>query len=235
MNRAKPDTLGGLLPWLCPDCRTELGKGALPQAEAIKRWQRHKCSKSAGRNVVDAFEVPVVRGKAPLAKTVDATGRRDCSCRGNNENCRFCYGSGVIEGKTQNSSLVPKLGVVEKSGRGNIAFGKSHFISKLPTQVDVSSEASFGTGASVETRSIGKKRKKRNKGPRSKAKAKGLPKSSQTSSQSKTSSSRERRNPIHEERLSSSLDATKDYAHNFREQGRFGSHPSHDDYDEGPF
>lgn len=28
------------------------------------------------------------------------------------------------------------------------------------------------------------------------------------------------------------FDATKDYAHNFREHGRYGSHPIHDDYDE---
>jgi hypothetical protein len=29
-----------------------------------------------------------------------------------------------------------------------------------------------------------------------------------------------------------SLDATRDYAHHYREHGRFGSHPSHDDYGE---
>jgi phage FluMu protein Com len=28
------------------------------------------------------------------------------------------------------------------------------------------------------------------------------------------------------------IDATKDYAHNFREDGRFGSHPSHDGFDD---
>jgi hypothetical protein len=28
------------------------------------------------------------------------------------------------------------------------------------------------------------------------------------------------------------LDATKDYAHAYREQGRFGSHPSHDGFDD---
>jgi hypothetical protein len=31
-------------------------------------------------------------------------------------------------------------------------------------------------------------------------------------------------------RVERRLDATKDYAHAFREQGRFGSHPSHDDF-----
>ena len=41
------------------------------------------------------------------------------------------------------------------------------------------------------------------------------------------------KNTIFQERLSRALDATKDYAHSFREQGRYGSHPSHDDYDEG--
>lgn len=28
------------------------------------------------------------------------------------------------------------------------------------------------------------------------------------------------------------MDFTRDYAHNFREQGRFGSHPSHDGFDD---
>jgi hypothetical protein len=41
------------------------------------------------------------------------------------------------------------------------------------------------------------------------------------------------KNPIFQERLQRALDATREYAHSFREEGRYGSHPSHDDYDEG--
>lgn len=41
------------------------------------------------------------------------------------------------------------------------------------------------------------------------------------------------KNPIFQERLSRAMDGTRDYAHSFREKGRYGSHPSHDDYDEG--
>jgi hypothetical protein len=41
-------------------------------------------------------------------------------------------------------------------------------------------------------------------------------------------------NPILHDRLNRALDATRDYAHTFRESGRFGSHPAHDDFsDEG--
>jgi hypothetical protein len=40
------------------------------------------------------------------------------------------------------------------------------------------------------------------------------------------------KNEIFQERLSRALDATKDYAHNFREGGRFGSHPAHDRFDD---
>jgi hypothetical protein len=39
-------------------------------------------------------------------------------------------------------------------------------------------------------------------------------------------------NEVFQERLSRTMDATKDYAHNFREKGRYGSHPSHDNYDD---
>jgi hypothetical protein len=41
-------------------------------------------------------------------------------------------------------------------------------------------------------------------------------------------------NDVLQQKLSRVLDATKNFAHNFREQGRYGSHPSHDDFsDEG--
>jgi hypothetical protein len=32
--------------------------------------------------------------------------------------------------------------------------------------------------------------------------------------------------------MGESRDGSKEYAHNFREHGRFGSHPIHDDYDD---
>jgi hypothetical protein len=41
------------------------------------------------------------------------------------------------------------------------------------------------------------------------------------------------KNEMLQERLNRAMDATRGYAHSFREHGRFGSHPSHDDYDEG--
>lgn len=40
-------------------------------------------------------------------------------------------------------------------------------------------------------------------------------------------------NPILQEQLNRALDATKSYGHAYREGGSYGSHPSHDDYDEG--
>lgn len=39
-------------------------------------------------------------------------------------------------------------------------------------------------------------------------------------------------NEVLQSRIARKMDATKDYAHTYREQGRFGSHPSHDDYDD---
>jgi len=42
------------------------------------------------------------------------------------------------------------------------------------------------------------------------------------------------RNEELQQRMARALDATKEFAHKFREHGRYGSHPSHDDYsDEG--
>jgi hypothetical protein len=42
------------------------------------------------------------------------------------------------------------------------------------------------------------------------------------------------RDEIRQQKQERAMDATRDFAHNFREQGRYGSHPSHDDYgDEG--
>jgi hypothetical protein len=40
------------------------------------------------------------------------------------------------------------------------------------------------------------------------------------------------RNEVLQQRLERALDATKEFAHNFREKGRYGSHPSHDNYDD---
>jgi hypothetical protein len=38
--------------------------------------------------------------------------------------------------------------------------------------------------------------------------------------------------PVEQARFERRLDATRDYATFSRESGRFGSHPSHDDYDD---
>lgn len=43
----------------------------------------------------------------------------------------------------------------------------------------------------------------------------------------------ELKNEILQQKLARALDASKDFAHNFREEGRYGSHPVHDDYDDG--
>ena len=40
------------------------------------------------------------------------------------------------------------------------------------------------------------------------------------------------KNEILQQKLARALDASKDFAHNFREEGRYGSHPVHDDYDD---
>jgi hypothetical protein len=40
-------------------------------------------------------------------------------------------------------------------------------------------------------------------------------------------------NQVSEQTANRSLDASRDFAHNFRESGRYGSHPSYDDFDEG--
>jgi predicted RNA-binding Zn-ribbon protein involved in translation (DUF1610 family)/uncharacterized C2H2 Zn-finger protein len=47
-----------------------------------------------------------------------------------------------------------------------------------------------------------------------------------------TAPSHELANEVLQQRLNRSMDATKDFAHSFREQGRYGSHPSHDNYDD---
>jgi hypothetical protein len=40
-------------------------------------------------------------------------------------------------------------------------------------------------------------------------------------------------NKVSEQKVNRSLDASRDFAHNFRESGRYGSHPSYDDFDAG--
>lgn len=60
------------------------------------------------------------------------------------------------------------------------------------------------------------------------------PTPSATPERRKTSATDQLRNPVFQDRLARALDASKEYAHNFRVKGRYGSHPSHDDYgDEG--
>jgi hypothetical protein len=60
------------------------------------------------------------------------------------------------------------------------------------------------------------------------AQASGLPKARRTAA-----STEGLKNEVLQAQLNRAMDATKDYAHSFREHGRYGSHPSHDDYDEG--
>jgi hypothetical protein len=43
--------------------------------------------------------------------------RRSCSCGGSNENCMFCYGSGVIDGAREVPSLVPRSGIGGSPGK----------------------------------------------------------------------------------------------------------------------
>ncbi len=217
--------------------------------------------------------------------------RRSCSCGGSNENCMFCYGSGVIDGARKVPSLVPRSGVLGSSGR------KSRPLKACPVcgvrvqrlerhlnrahngqnKVTLSPEASATTvrmmaagpytgpvltspgvpahtavavrhadnppqgftscprcGARLLEKHLHRHFDRVHKAmkqeiPRSRlVDRSGRPEPNMTAAPPD-----QLKNELFQEKINRSMDATRGYAQSFREHGRYGSHPSHDDYDEG--
>jgi hypothetical protein len=186
-----------------------------------------------------------------------------CSCGGSNENCRYCFGSGVRPSQLDFQSFsgpiaapgrfavdvksrarrLPNSGSIASAGTARVkgCRTKSHNRSAKPAVN--SSHDKLQPGAKGGFRnltrcprcacSIRKDRlekhlrlvHKNNRNP-SGFKAQN--------SQSRNDSSRliipdTRQEEARKERQ---LDGTKEYAHAFREQGKYGSHPSHDRFDD---
>ncbi|MCY6413838.1 hypothetical protein QTA56_17160 [Acinetobacter sp. VNH17] len=167
----------------------------------------------------------------------------ECSCAGENENCFKCYGTGTVveeispsaKYKVLSSKVVTNEVVKEKVVKNKMSycsFCKEQF---LEEEIKEHIRTSHGLNnkkkekfeiqvlkCSKKTPNlaqlVGISRRKKKKKTSNKLKNKAKMNSSQVNSSYESGRDM--------------FDATKDYAHNFREHGRYGSHPIHDDYDE---
>lgn len=166
---------------------------------------------------------------------------RSCSCGGSNENCMFCQGTGVIDGTRQVPSGVPSW--LRPSGR------KASVKRTGGARQELLAVACPVCGVSVGRleRHLKQVHDGQNTVTPSEASARAATagmapaqlfrpnvRGSHHPEPGRTAAPPDQlRNEPLQEKRNRSMDATKDYAHSFREHGRYGSHPAHDDYDEG--
>jgi len=216
--------------------------------------------------------------------------RRSCSCGGSNENCMFCYGSGVIDGAREVPSLVPRSGVLGSSGRKsrplkacpvcgarvrrlerhlNKAHNGQNKVTPSPeASATTVSTAVTGTstrpvlsspsvpartavavrhsdnhpqgftvcsqcGARLLEKHLQRHFDKVHRAMKQQTLRSRLHGSGRAEPNKTAAPPDQLKNELLQEKLNRSMDATRGYAQSFREHGRYGSHPSHDDYDEG--
>ena len=169
-----------------------------------------------------------------------------CYCGGNNENCRFCGGSGVrptenlgtfLGGPTspRDSRLAGSVwegpsGRKRKRVRGTTIGLSGRNVSIPPTRPGPPDSASRKLviceycGCSVRFDRHDRHVKKVHL--KSRSRFRRSPKFQSKPNLAVPNTTQE------ETRVSRTLDATREYAHSFREEGRYGSHPSHDRFDD---
>jgi hypothetical protein len=139
-----------------------------------------------------------------------------CVCGGENEDCRYCGGSGII-GDVLGSALDETI--------------RRLSIENSPTE-DIKASPRpwwFPSNISGYVSEYGPTSQKTKPAPPSNPKPERLtpPATPAASAQDPT-----RQNTTLVAPRDKNLDATKLYAHPYREQGRYGSHPSHDGFDD---
>ena len=171
---------------------------------------------------------------------------KPCRCRGMNENCMYCFGSGVV---ARDISLSQQM--LTGAGRdGTVS----------PTKVlAAEAKADYEKRLELERKQnlfilqplklkpdVTKTRKKKGKRKNQVGHNTQVVQETPLKRSSLSRKKKKRRQALYEPKyrdaigaidaeypqdmLERNLDETKDYAHSFRENGRFGSHPSHDGF-----
>jgi hypothetical protein len=178
-----------------------------------------------------------------FGKVANMTNQKPCSCGGSNENCALCYGRGFIEdgarGKQARSQSYDSILLSALLSAQNIVkcpackfkgltdeFTK-HFALAHGTKGRLRGRIEVPNGYLVRSsNSIGvRKTKKTGKNAAAKPQypvAEGSQESLRYKSEVEAESPSWRNN----------LDSTKNYGYPARETGRYGSHPSHDGFDD---
>jgi len=172
--------------------------------------------------------------------------RRNCTCGGSNENCMFCFGSGMIEGP----KVMPPSTYAGFSGRRNARPLKpcpvcgqnvgrlQRHLNRAHGDINKAQIKAKPDAASLSVSTPPKVEPVSQRTSQGRQRVRDLPARQQemTASEGKPPAVRPEslRNEVLQQRLGRKMDATKDFSHNFREGGHYGSYPSHDDYsDEG--
>jgi hypothetical protein len=240
----------------CSLCAVGSGAGAGVEADAevVASVTADWCRLSVGLKNDHGTSCRTNKRPAPGNRKMKE--RRDCTCGGANENCMFCFGTGIIVGPKSIPSCTGAPGSLQRNraygrrsrplrpcpicgalvGRLQRHLNKAH--GKHDKPAPEANPLSVAGSANRSTRSLQDKVKpRRQKRQQTKPHA-GPVASPQQPSRPEANPTAVRpeklQNDVLQQKLSRALDATKNFAHNFREQGRYGSHPSHDDFsDEG--
>ena len=161
----------------------------------------------------------------------------ECTCHGSNPNCFKCGGWGYIDSVSANRLIDGPSGAASKNGsvvspRSSKSRKKRKLSAvKLRQKKPRTNKSAASTSDGSVLCKCGSRVARSYYGQHlvlsCKANKKAVRKILKGAS-GKTSRRVKFEGPVH----SPNLDATKDYAHAFRERGSFGSHPSHDGFDD---
>jgi hypothetical protein len=149
-----------------------------------------------------------------------------CVCEGSNENCRYCYGTGLYS-KTQLASRKVKVACCG-TATINFGFGRKHKVRPL-TQCPKCAVHLRVDRLNKHIKKIHSISSVTSQAKVTPAKCKLKPKSFVIS---KTTISPISESLYESPQMVRRLDHTRLYAHSFRENGLYGSHPSHDSFDD---
>jgi hypothetical protein len=165
-----------------------------------------------------------------------------CICNGENENCRYCHGSGTMEDRLRPAfDETLRRRAIEESPTEDI---KASPRPLWPIQAYDSVSVPFerrcpkGCGRWVEIHEVQSHLANCN-GARVAPglRAKHRPPDNAIAEETRSAQTTSDKDPVRQVTTLASprdrnLDATKQYAHTCREQGKYGSHPSHDGFDD---
>jgi hypothetical protein len=172
------------------------------------------------------------------------TDHRPCSCGGSNENCVQCFGRGFVEGHSEGKSSAPRMASSARSRgvkcpvcafKGSTNDFTRHFAlahgtkGRLRRRIQVPVVFVAVSSRSIGVSKVTKKKKKRKKKKNiTAANARRFAKENISQQSLRHKGKVEAEAPP----WRNNLDATKNYGYPARESGRYGSHPSHDGFDD---